>query len=209
MLSKTIKVLEEAYEKLNIELFENSLPDICITIQHGKKRGNMTVLGWYSMGNVWTNESNSEMFELNITSDCLNKPFIDIIGVLVHEMVHVYCHSQNIDDCKGRKHNENFRAECEKVGLDCEKDKTVGWGITSVTLPLRDKIVALELDETAFQNRCESIVVEREPKEPKPKPVYVCPGCQEKLKSKKTDLAIMCVKCNQQFEFILEEPKQN
>lgn len=205
MLSKTIQALEDAYSKLNKELFQNSLPDICITIQHGKKKGKMTTLGWYSLEHVWTDENNNERFELNITSDCLNKSFIDIIGVLVHEMVHIYCHSQNINDCNGRKHNENFKAQCEAVGLECEKDKTVGWGLTSVTLQLRDKILALDLDESAFNNKCEAIVIEKEPKEQKPKPVYICPGCQEKIKSKKTDLAIMCVKCKQQFELVYEE----
>lgn len=205
MLSKTIQVLEEAYVKLNKELFNNELPDICITIQHSKKKGKMITLGWFSTEHVWFDENKNEMFELNITSDCLNKPFIDIIGVLIHEMVHIYCHSQNIEDCNGKKHNENFKAQCELVGLSCEKDKSVGWGLTSVTLDLRDKIIALDLDESAFENKCEAIVIEREPKEQKPKPVYICPGCQEKIKSKKTDLAIMCVKCHQQFELVYEE----
>ena len=209
MLSNTIQALEEAYIKLYNELFYNSLPDVCITIQHGKKRGNMAVLGWYSTKNVWFDSNNNEMFELNITSYCLNQSFIDIIGVLIHEMVHIYCHSQNIEDCVGRKHNENFKAECEAVGLICEKHKSVGWGLTSVSLELRDKILALDIDESAYQNKCEEVVVEKEPKEPKPKPVYVCPSCQEKIKSRKTDLAIMCVKCNQHFELILEEKNSN
>ena len=205
MLSRTIEVLEEAYVKLNKELFENSLPEACITIQHSKKKSKMTTLGWFSMQHVWYDSNDTEMFELNITSDCLNKPFVDIIGVLIHEMIHIYCHYNNIEDCNGKKHNENFKAQCEVVGLDCEKHKSVGWGITSVTFLLKDKIMALNLDESAFENRCEAILVEREPKEPKPKPVYVCPGCQEKIKSKKTDLAIMCVKCSEQFELIYEE----
>lgn len=208
MLSKTIENLEIAYSKLNAELFNNELPNVCITIQHSKKRGKMITLGWYSTEQVWIDNENTEMFEINITSDCLNKPFIDIIGVLIHEMVHVYCDINSIEDCTGRKHTEHFKAQCEAVGLNCEKDKAVGWGITSVTLDLRDKIVSLGLDENAFENRCEAVIIEKEPKESKPKPVYVCPGCQEKIKSRKTDLAIMCVKCNQQFELIYEEKNQ-
>lgn len=208
MLSNTIKTLEDAYKKLNEELFNNSLPDTCITIQHAPRKGKMITLGWFSRQHVWINGNNDEMFELNITSDCLNQSFIDVIGTLIHEMVHVYCHANNIEDCTGKKHTESFKAECEKIGLDCEKHKSVGWGITSVSLALRDKIMALDLDETAFENRCEAVVIEKAPKETKPKPVYVCPGCQEKLKSKKEDLAIMCVKCNKQFELIYEEKEK-
>lgn len=206
MLSETIQNLETAYTLLNSELFDNSLPDVCITIQHAKKRNKKTTtLGWFSTEQVWIDGNNTEMFEINITSDCLNKSFIDIIGVLIHEMVHVYCYTHHIEDCNGKKHNEHFKAQCEAVGLSCEKEKSVGWGITAVTLDLRDKILALSLDESAFENRCEAIIIEKEPKEQKPKPVYICPGCQEKIKSKKTDLAIMCVKCNQQFELVYEE----
>lgn len=208
MIGKTITALETAYYELNEILFDNSLPDVCITIQHAKKKKNSTILGWFSTQYIWTREKENEMFELNITSECLNQTYIDILGTLVHEMVHVYCHFNNIEDCRGKKHTTEFKEEAEKVGLVVERHKSVGWGITSVGLELRDKLINLNIDEDDFNIICNEIVIEKEPTEKKPKPVFVCPGCQEKIKSKNLELAIKCVKCNQQFELILEEPKQ-
>ena len=208
MLSNTLSALENAYYKLNSKLFDDTLPDICITIQHEKKKGKYITLGWFTTNYVWKNSDGIEMFELNITPDCLNSYYIDIIGTLVHEMVHLYCHINGITDCVGKKHNEDFQAECEKVGLICEKEKSVGWGMTTVSPELREHILSLDIDESSFASSCEEIIIPKEPKKKKPKTYYICPQCREKVNSKKNDLAIMCVKCSKQFEFVQEEVEE-
>lgn len=209
MLSETISQLEIAYIKLNEALFNNELPSVCITIQHETKKSKNTVLGWFSTLYVWKDSNNTEMFEINITPDALGMSTVDIIGTLIHEMVHLYCMQNNITDCTGRKHTEEFKDACERVGLICEKDKSVGWGMTSVGSSLYETIINLELDEDAFGNSCEKVVIPSEPKKKKIQPTYVCPSCKEKLKSKSSTLVIMCVKCNMQFQLLQQDEDSN
>ena len=205
MLSRTLNALETAYSELNKELFNGNLPDACITIQHASKKSKYTVLGWFDFGTVWSDENGTEMFEINITSDALNRNYIDTIGTLVHEMVHLYCYTNGIEDMKGKKHNESFKAECENVGLIVEKDKSVGWGITTVSLDLRNKILDLDISEDDFSNTCQLIIEEKPPKPKKPKTYYICPECNEKINSKKPDLNILCGKCHRNFELVIED----
>lgn len=208
MFKDIIKVLENTYDELNDMVFEGGLPKACVTIQHEKKKskkGNYVTLGWFNCGGSWEDKSGKEVFEITITPDSFKGEYIDILGTLIHEMVHVYCHVYDIEDCRGKKHTEDFKAIAEKVGLVVEKDKQVGYGITTLSSELVDKIESLDIDSSIFKIKYNSTSVEPIEKPKKPKTYYKCPICGEVIKSRKKDLNLICGKCNESFEYVIEE----
>jgi hypothetical protein len=60
----------------------------------------------------------------------------------------------------GKKHTEEFKAIAENVGLNVEKDKQVGYGITTVSLELMETIKELEIDESVFDVKYNPVIVE-------------------------------------------------
>ena len=52
---------------------------------------------------------------------------------MLHECVHLFCYDNKIKDTSNRGvyHNKNFKNECLKHGLDCEKGK-YGYSTTSL-----------------------------------------------------------------------------
>lgn len=209
MFSALILELEKVFDFLNKDTFHGELPSVCITVQHDKKsksgKNNYTTLGWFNCGGTWQNDNEDKIYEITLTPDSLKGNYLDTIGTLVHEMVHLYCHIHDIEDCKGKKHTEDgFKPIAESAGLSVEKDKKVGWGMTYMTLELTNKIKGLNLDEDVFNIQYNPILIERPDKPKKPKEYYKCPGCGEVIKSKKKDLKLICGKCNEEFKYIIE-----
>lgn len=208
MFTEVIKNLEDIYNELNEIVFEGGLPKACITVQHAikkkSKKGNYITLGWFNCAGSWEDSQGDEVFEITITPDSFKGNYMDIIGTLVHEMVHVYCHVNKIEDCKGKKHTEDFKAIAENVGLVVEKDKQVGYGITSLSLDLIEELKELDINENCFKIKYNPIIQDVIEKPKKPKTYYKCPCCEEVIKSRKKDLKLICGKCNQEFKYIVE-----
>jgi len=86
----------------------------------------------------------------NLCAESLNRPMNDILNTLIHEMVHLYCHINNIDECKNNYHNVRFKTQCELVGLACEQMPRYGWASTKLTPELKKEIKALKAKKSAF-----------------------------------------------------------
>lgn len=71
-----------------------------------------------------------------IGSEFLQLEFYDVLGVLLHELIHV-ANFQNgvIDVTINQYHNKHFLTLANKVGLVVIKHKTQGWGLTSIVYP--------------------------------------------------------------------------
>lgn len=107
--------LQKLFDCLNNEYYNNELPKVQITFEDA----NITTFGMYYA------ESN----KIVITYLCVKKGYLQIIDTLHHEMIHLYCNVNNIEDTYGRYHNENFKNECRKRGFtfDSRPLVNIGW----------------------------------------------------------------------------------
>jgi hypothetical protein len=96
--------LEKGFKLFNDTLFQSALPDTMIVIQTtGRKR----YMGWCTNDKIWSpiqDSSNSAQtdtpidcrYEITICSEYLNSDLDIIMGTLLHEMVHLYCRVNHI-----------------------------------------------------------------------------------------------------------------
>lgn len=208
IIGNTLDELYRAFDILNKEFYDNELPYPIITIQKGRANN----LGWFTLGKVWKNSSNEEQqaYEINITANNLNREPIDIIGTLLHEMVHYYHALNDIKDATNNVHNKKFKNEAERVGFIVTKGSPNGWGYTECGEDLKDFILT-EINPNAecflyFRNNC--VLKDKEKgegdgteKKPRKKNTfkYTCPCCGLEIKAK-SDVNVLCGDCNVSME---------
>lgn len=129
MLASDSTLLETAFDVFNKVYFENSLPKAVITIQSSPKR-----FGYITVHKVWK-DSEDGYHEINIGAEYIARPIENVLATLMHEMVHLYCLGNGIQDTSngGRYHNKRFKAEAEKRDLKIEYAKYIGYSVTSPT----------------------------------------------------------------------------
>lgn len=137
-MSRAVSQLEHIYNALNADFFSASLPLPIITVQ--SKPG---TYGHFTPTKVWQRKDD-HTYELNIAAEVLNYPIEDTIDTMLHEMVHLYCRENGIKDTSrgGKYHNGRFKAEAERVGLECYQQGQYGWN----TKP-GDKIIEYALEK--------------------------------------------------------------
>lgn len=135
--SRTAGYLEKMFRALNAEYFDGALDEPIITMQNTPK-----AWGHVSKARIWqVKESN--LHELNIDAGALNRPIENLTATMIHEMVHLYCIANEIQDASrnGTYHNKRFKAEAEKRAIQIEHDKTSGYSVTSPTPELCDFVI--------------------------------------------------------------------
>lgn len=137
-MSRAVGQLEKIYNALNADKFGGALPLPIITVQ--SKPG---TFGHCSIAKVWRRKEDST-YELNIAAEVLSYPIEETLDTMLHEMVHLYCRENGIQEVSrgGKYHNGRFKAEAEKVGLTCFKTEKYGWN----TRP-NDELVAYALEK--------------------------------------------------------------
>lgn len=122
-MSRAVSQLEHMYNALNEDKFNGSLPVPVITVQ--SKPGTW---GHCSRARVWQRKD-EQTYEMNIAAEMLSAPIEEIIDTMLHEMVHLYCRENSIQEVsRGRKyHNGKFKVLAEQVGLVCIREGIYGW----------------------------------------------------------------------------------
>ena len=191
-ISQATKFLEDAFQALNQQYFEGALPKAIITIQSSP-----TAYGHYTLYDAWHDKANSYR-EINIGAETLDRPIANTIATLVHEMVHMYCDIQGIQDTsRGHSyHNKRFRDEATKRDLDISYDKRIGWSITQPTKALRRFCNAQHWKNKLTIARCGEIGADKPPKRPSSTRKYICPVCGQSVRATKT-VNIACVDCQE------------
>lgn len=82
MLKSTQEMLEFAYDVLNEVYFDNELRPIAITIMSSPRTN-----AHFTVGRVWRAEG-ERLHEINISAEHLDRPIENVVGSLLHEMVH-------------------------------------------------------------------------------------------------------------------------
>lgn len=199
-MEKCIAELHKAFDLLNKTYYNNELPTPMITVYPTAKQN---AFGWFTPAKLWTDENKeTQLHEIALSAEYMNRSYIDVIGTLHHEMIHLYCHINGIKDTSrnGKYHNKNFKEESEKRGFVYDydtPDKRHGWSFNKKSEELIETIKSFNLDEDAFKV---ARAIEKQNKRPQRRFSYEC-GCGTRIRGK-AGLNITCNDCGMDFKMI-------
>lgn len=197
-ISQATKFLEDAFDALNKEYFENALPKAMLII-----KSSPGVNGSFYTSEVWKDtQRKTNNYEITLGAEALKRPTASVIATLVHEMVHYYCHLNGIQDTSrgGTYHNSRFKEEAEKRALIIDYDPRIGHSITTPSPALKKFCTAQHWRNklTIFRT---SELPDDTPKQKKPSSTrkYVCPCCGQSIRATKA-VNIICGDCDKTME---------
>lgn len=147
-IKNNIAKLEEWFDRINEKFYQNSLNRPVLTIAPDGKRSSY---GWFTTWKAWREKGSDEQtYEINLSANFMDRDQEEIIKTLMHEMVHLYCRENNIQDTSrcGTYHNMKYKEEAEKHGLEMFKNEKYGWTITQLKKETKEWIKTLE--QTVF-----------------------------------------------------------
>ena len=168
-------------------------PGAVVTVQSTPK-----AYGHCSTKKIWKSENDGQ-YEINIGAEFLNRPSANTAATMCHEMVHLYCLVNEIQDTcqKGRYHNKTFKAEAEARDLEIGYDRTVGFSHTNPTEAFKK---TLEDNGFVLEVPFARVMPEEKAKAEREKPHrYVCPVCGQEVKTT-ADLSLICGICEVAME---------
>jgi predicted transcriptional regulator len=206
MITKTIQELYKIFDNLNKEFFEDKLIKPVILVQAKTKKH---VLGTCTTNPVWLNKKDEQKdakYEITLSGEYLNRELKEIVGTMIHEMVHLYCALNNLKDTSNNcvYHNKKFKEEAEKRGCIIQKAQTIGWSVTTLKPETEELIKKFNIDDTAFDYYRKAFLIEDPEKKKQVSHKYCCPKCGTKFSHYKK-LNLICGNCNVNFEEKEEE----
>ena len=208
-LSITLNELHKLFDNLNQEFFQNELPECIITVQ---AKGNTGAYGWFTPSKVW-NVDKENKHEINITAELLKHDYIEIVKTMLHEMIHLYCNTNNIKDVSrgGSYHNSRFRDASIEHGFYYEEnsyDKKYGWSFSLLTNETIEKVNKFDINVDALRriNRIDTDTDKDQNKASKKSNIikWTC-GCGDIIRSSKADINAICGKCYTPFKMQVKE----
>ena len=147
----------------------------------GQKHGHFAPKSWKVKGD------GKELYgEIFLAGESLERGATPTLGTILHELVHAYCHANDVKDTSNnnRYHNTKFKEKAEEYGLKIKKAETIGWSVTSVPKSTAntyaDELEALEAairtHRLGFADRA-ALGLEPEKKKAKVRKMQ-CPECQ-------------------------------
>ena len=133
---RALAALYNMYNVINETAFESALPKCQIMITPTAR-----AWGHYSINKIWKDKEGNTYHELNISADGLYRPIEEVLGTLVHEMVHHLNMENGVKDVSSSRgyHNKKFKEAAERTGLiTIEHHDTIGYSITHPTEKLLD-----------------------------------------------------------------------
>ncbi|MCR5599120.1 MAG: SprT-like domain-containing protein [Ruminococcus sp.] len=193
----TMSELNLAFMKMfnlfNEHYFENKLPKVIITFESGYKKG---AFGWIYTKPTWE-QSRQERYNINISSDFLDRDIYAVMATLLHEMCHLYALENGIKDTSraGIYHNKKFKEIAESHGLEVFEEDKIGFGRTKPTDEMKgfvDSNSGVISFEVKKLRPVEKDGGEEKPKQSRRK--YVCPCCGQQITATK-EVQVMCGIC--------------
>jgi len=199
-LQPAIAELHKAFNLFNEHFYNGALPQVIIAVQ---AKGKTSAYGWFTPGKVWETKDD-EKHEITITAEFLNRDYEEIMRTLHHEMIHLYCHTNDIQDTSrgGTYHNKKFKQESEDRGFyyeDDAPDKKYGWSFSKLTPETIDFINSWDIDKEAFTLARKDMTAEKKAKKKSNIVKWVC-ECGTIIRSSKPEINVICGDCEQRFQ---------
>lgn len=214
-VSDTIIELNKIYDMLNEKYFDHKLKPAIITIMCGKQRtksyyGKFEQKVWYKKedisededGNVELKDIDVGQDEIVMSAEYLTRPFNSVCCTLLHEMIHQWCAQNGIEETSnnGTYHNAKFKHECEMRELIVEKEKIIGWAITTPSKAFDEyvyDVIEPVVDTTVFDLFRNTTFA---PPKKAIKKRFMCPMCGLTVQAKKGS-NIFCGKCGVRLDY--------
>ncbi|MCL2076821.1 MAG: SprT-like domain-containing protein [Oscillospiraceae bacterium] len=184
--------LEQLFKTFNAHIFNGELETPVITIAPDTTRG---AYGWCTSWKAWKDTDGSGFFEINVCAEYLTRPFEQVCGTLLHEMVHLKNLQGNVQDTSrnGYFHNKKFKLMAETHGLTVEKTKN-GWSKTTLTPETAEWLKCEFPNDTGF-----TLYREKKIKATATQRVksyrYICHNCDIIVRATK-EVCLICGICN-------------
>lgn len=195
-ITPMVRELESLFSKLNEKYFDGELETPVITIAPDTCRA----YGWFTTWRAWKETDNKDSdgyYEINVSSDYLDREPVEIASTLLHEMVHLYNEENGIKDCSrvGKYHNVKFRDAALAHGLNVKKDPKYGY---SHTLPQDDVRAYLESLNLHFSLYRPTPQKGQRVKKKSSTRKYICPICGTIIRATK-EVHVTCSDCGVEF----------
>lgn len=204
-----LQELYRIYNALNARFFEGNLPPVFITLVPGKSRKKATY-GCFTP-NAWAKAKIEEkvtdeavekivvpenpQHEIAISSEYFTRGTASWVATMVHEMVHLHCCVNEINDTSnnGVYHNKRFKYEAEKTkAINIDYAQIIGYSVTTpsseLTYFIDNELNVNEEIFAWFRNTQLGLTAKA------PKKRYICPFCQLEVQTKKNK-KIICGEC--------------
>lgn len=194
-----ITELETIFDELNAKLFDGKLEHPVITVSPDTTKG---AYGWFTLWRAWTGDGNEDAkattgyYELNVCAEHLQRPIGDVVGTLLHEMVHLYNKQHGVSDTSrgGWYHNEKYRKAAEAHGLTVTKEDKYGWCRTALNEDMQKWLTERGTGRFDLHRRA---VPKKQRKTVKNHSIkYQCPCCGNSVRATKP-VSIRCEDCDQ------------
>lgn len=192
--------LHKAFRLINEKVFNNELPTPAIVIE---SKGKRSAYGWFTVDKVWKGEE-VEVHEIGLSSEHINRPFIEVATTLWHEMVHFHNSLNGIKDTSRgyTYHNKRFKTQCEAYGMTFlmeQADDKYGWFKPVLTQESVELIQTFDIDESAFHLGRFDFSAQPKAEKKQTSWKWMC-GCGTIVRSTKPGLNIICGDCGTRFE---------
>ena len=206
-----VAYLNNIYEKLNEDFFENYLPMPTITIQ--QKTG--TYGHFTTDPNTWIS-SDGNSHEINISASNLGRDISAVCTTLVHEMCHYLAFLTGVKDTSNRGvyHNHNFKDIAQAHGLIVEKSQKYGYSHTfpgdeikefckshcleDIKITRKDDFSPMLLIGTGSSITTTGISTIKKSSSQK----MICPSCRKTLRVTRPDWNLKCLDCDEEMEYV-------
>lgn len=207
-LQTIIGKLEDLFQTFNDEYYEGKLEKPVIAVFPDTTQG---AYGWCTCWKAWKTdapegEEVEGYYEINICAEHLTRPFMNVCGTLLHEMVHLWNLQNDVKDTSrgGTYHNKKFKEVAEQHGLIIDKDIKYGWTITHLS-PETEHFIQ-EMGDIKFEmKRDRTLKVPPNSKGSSGSSgksssrKYVCPSCGMSVRATKV-VNVMCGDCEEIME---------
>lgn len=210
-VTKEIEKLERAFDRINEHYYQNQLPKVVIHYYPDRSK---KAYGWITINKTWTDGKEST-HEINISANFADRSKYEVYATLMHEMVHLYCMENGIQDCSnnGYYHNQNFKMVGEAHGLKLEKMGAYGWTTTTLNEEAKQFISSFDEIETIYKVPVKKIEItgtiggsDENGTEEKPKRKssykHVCPVCGAIARTSKADVHLVCGDCMEKMVIV-------
>lgn len=159
MTTQTVAIINAVADVIAaVRKNHEGIPEVVVTLASAKgKHGHFAPSAW-SVRNDEEGAKPVYQHEMFLAAESLKRGAVGTVGTIIHELVHAYCHANDIQDTSngGTYHNKRFAGVAEEFGIAVEKMGHHGFSRTTVpdatVRKYQREVDALEAALTVYRN---------------------------------------------------------